>query len=371
MPKKPDWLICKDEIIAGASWRVFITILIENKLRIHPKYWLRFLYALFLVTISTPLRFIQWVRFNGKIKRTELIEDPIFIIGNYRTGSTYLMTLMTFDKRMGYVSNVETYAPHMFLGFPRFTRWLIDSSLPDTRPMDNVKMYPELPTEEEYAVGAMSKYGYYNAFVFPRNFDKYSSYLTFEGKPKDLEKWKKVYHYFVQMMTLKYKGKQLFFKNPSNCYKLPHVLEMYPNAKFIHIYRNPYNLYASIYKFFDTTIALFALQTWDKDEIKKTILQNFKLMYEYLERDMPLIKEENITHVKYEDFIQEPLETIDRIYEELSLELDDEYRNNIKDYSEAQKRDYKTNVHNISPEVIELVNQYMEDYREKFGYEKL
>ena len=94
-------------------------------------------------------------------------------------------------------------------------------------------------------------------------------------------------------------------------------------------------------------------------------------MYEYLERDMPLIKEENITHVKYEDFIQEPLETIDRIYEELSLELDDEYRNNIKDYSEAQKRDYKVNVHNISPEVIELVNHYMEDYREKFGYEKL
>jgi len=371
MAHKKTWLICKEEPLAGMSFANIFRLLWENKFRIHPKYYLRFWYAIGLATITAPMRVIERILYHRKIKKTEIKTDPIFVIGHYRTGTTYLMTLLSMDKDRGYVSNLEGYAPHFFLSFPKITKALIDMSLPDVRPMDNVPMGAEEPTEEEYSIGAMSKYGYYNGFIFPRNFDQYTRYLTFEGLPKDLEKWKKIYYYFVQKMTLKYEGRQMIFKNPTNSYRIPHILEMFPNAKFIHTYRNPYEVYPSTYKFFDEVFAIYTLQTWDDEKMKLDILRNYKTLYEYLERDIKLIPEGNIVHVKYEEFIEDPMKHIDRIYSELGLELKEEYRENMRKYAETQRREYKPNVHKITDDVIERVNKYWSDYRDHWGYEKL
>ena len=371
MAHKKTWLICKEEPLAGMSFTNIFRLLLENKFRIHPKYYLRFWYAMGLATITAPMRIIERILYHRKIKKTEIKTDPVFVIGHYRTGTTYLMTLLAMDKDRGYVSNLEGYAPHFFLSFPKITKALIDMSLPDIRPMDNVPMGAEEPTEEEYSIGAMSKYGYYNGFIFPRNFDQYTRYLNFEGLPKDLEKWKKVYYYFVQKMTLKYEGRQMIFKNPTNSYRIPHILEMFPNAKFIHTYRNPYEVYPSTYKFFDEVFAIYTLQTWDDEKMKLDILRNYKSLYEHLERDIKLIPEGNIVHLKYEEFIEEPMKHIDRIYSELGLELKEEYRENMRKYAETQKREYKPNKHGITDDVIERVNKYWSNYRDHWGYEKL
>ncbi|MHA1873366.1 MAG: sulfotransferase family protein [Candidatus Heimdallarchaeaceae archaeon] len=371
MAHKKTWLICKEEPLAGMSFTNIFKLLLENKFRIHPKYYLRFWYAMGLATITAPMRIIERILYHRKIKKTEIKTDPVFVIGHYRTGTTYLMTLLAMDKDRGYVSNLEGYAPHFFLSFPKITKTLIDMSLPDIRPMDNVPMGAEEPTEEEYSIGAMSKYGYYNGFIFPRNFDQYTRYLNFEGLPKDLEKWKKVYYYFVQKMTLKYEGRQMIFKNPTNNYRIPHILEMFPNAKFIHTYRNPYEVYPSTYKFFEEVFAIYTLQTWDDEKMKLDILRNYKSLYEHLERDIKLIPKGNIVHLKYEEFIEEPMKHIDRIYSELGLELKEEYRENMRKYAETQKREYKPNKHRITDDVIERVNKYWSDYRDHWGYEKL
>ncbi|MHA1303199.1 MAG: sulfotransferase family protein [Candidatus Heimdallarchaeaceae archaeon] len=371
MAGEKTWLICKEEPLAGMTLTNIFRLLWENKFRIHPKYYLRFWYAIGLCTITAPMRWIEKIRFHRKIKKTEIKTDPVFVIGHYRTGTTYLMTLLAMDKDRGYVSNLEGYAPHFFLAFSKFTKALIDMSLPDVRPMDNVPMGAEEPTEEEYSIGAMTKYGYYNGFIFPRNFDQYTRYLNFEGLPKDLEKWKKAYYYFVQKMTLKYEGRQMIFKNPTNSYRIPHILEMFPNAKFIHTYRNPYEVYPSTYKFFDEVFAIYTLQTWDDEKMKLDILRNYRSLYEHLERDLSLIPEGNIVHIKYEEYIQEPMEHIDRIYSELGLELKPEYREHMRQYAETQKREYKPNKHRITDDVIRRVNEYWDSYRENWGYEKL
>ena len=248
---KTHWIV-KEEPMAGFSTSNIIRELIQNKFRIHPKYWLRFWYAIGLSTALAPFRLIDTITFSRIIRNMEIKTDPLFIIGAYRTGTTYLMSILACDKSKGYVSNVEGYLPHMFLAFPKLTTWIIDSSLPEQRPMDNVLLGSSEPTEEEYSIGAMSKYGYYNGFIFPRNFDTYSKYLSFERcHPKHLKKWKKVYYNFVQRMTVKYPDRMLFLKNPTNSYRIRHILEMFPTAKFIHTFRNPYTLYKSTETFFD------------------------------------------------------------------------------------------------------------------------
>lgn len=371
MGKKRDWLIVHEEPLAGYSMQNIFRVLWDNKFKIHPKYWLRFGYGIGLSLITIPLKVWQRIRHHRKIKKTEIDEDPIFIIGHYRTGTTYLMTLMAFDKSKGYVSNIEGYATLFYLGVPRFAKWIMEASLPDVRPMDNVVMGIDEPTEEEYCIGTFTRYGYYTGFIFPRNFDLYSRFLTFEGMPKDRAKWKKAYYFLVQMLTYGHKGKQLFLKNPTHSYRIPDLLEMFPNAKFIHTYRNPYEVYLSTVKFFDEVFAIYTLQTWDKEKMKQDILKNYKLLYEYQNKDIHLIPEDRIVHIKYEDFIQQPAETMERVYKDLNISGWEEYKDDMIKYAESQKRDYVPNHHKIDSDTIQRVNEHWKDYIEQYGYEKL
>lgn len=371
MGRDKTWLVVHEEPLAGYSLTNIFRVLWQNRFRIHVKYILRFLYAIVLSTITTPLRITQKLRFNTKIKSTKITKDPIFIIGHYRTGTTYLMTLMAHDKSKGYVSNIEGYTPLFYLAFPKFTRWLIESSLPDVRPMDNVVMGADEPTEDEYTIGAYTPYGYYTGFIFPRNFDLYSRYLTFEGMPKHKEKWKKAFIYMVNMLTYGHNGKQLFLKNPVLSYRIPDILKMYPNAKFIHTYRNPYKVYSSTVKFFDEVFSIYTLQTWDDEKMKQDILDNYKLLYEKLDETLHLIPKENIVHSKYEDFIKDPINSLKDIYEKLNIDGWDEHKQNIISYAESQLKEYKPNVHVTDDEVIRRVNKYWDKMRQDYGYEKL
>ena len=371
MSKDKTWLIVHEEPLAGYSLINIVKVLWQNKFRIHIKYIPRFLYAIALSTITVPLRLTQSLRFNKKIKSTKVPEDPIFIIGHYRTGTTYMMTLMAHDKSKGYVSNIEAYTPLFYLAFPKFTRWLIESSLPDVRPMDNVVMGADEPTEDEYTIGTYTPYGYYTGFIFPRNFDLYSKYLTFEGIPKHRKKWKKAFIYMVKMLTFGHKGKQLFLKNPSLSYRIPDILEMYPNAKFIHTYRNPYKVYSSSVKFFDEVFAIYTLQTWGDDKMKQDILDNYKLLYEKFDEDLTLIPKENIVHSKYEDFISDPVNSLKDIYDKLRISGWEEHKESIIAYAKSQLKDYKPNVHVTDSDVIRRVNEHWDKMRSDYGYEKL
>jgi hypothetical protein len=371
MSKDKAWMIVHEEPLAGYSLVNIIKVLWHNKFRIHFKYFPRFFYAIILSTITAPLRIIQKLRFHRKIRKTEIKEDPIFIIGHYRTGTTYLMTLMAHDRSKGYVSNIEGYTPLFYLAFPKFTRWLIESSLPNVRPMDNVIMGADEPTEEEYTIGTFTPYGYYTGFIFPRNFNLYSKFLTFDNMPKHRKKWKKAYYYMTQLLTFGHGGKQLFLKNPTSTYRIPDILEMYPNAKFIHTYRNPYKVYSSSVKFFDEVFAIYTLQTWDVEKMKQDILDNYKLLYEKLEKDLHLIPKENILHSKYEDFIKDPVKSLKEIYDKLNISGWEGAKKDIQAYAESQLKDYKPNLHVTDDDVIRRVNEHWDKMRQEYGYDRL
>ena len=180
---KKHWIVT-EEPMAGYTITNILRLLWQNKFRIHPKYFLRFLYGITVSTLFLPLRIKETLTTSKKIENTVPTHDPVFIIGYYRSGTTYLITLFSKDENRGYVSNIEGYLPTTFLGSPKITRWIISASLPEQRPMDNVVMTPEEPTEDEYSIGAYEKYSIYNGFIFPRNFKLYSRYNAFDGLRK-------------------------------------------------------------------------------------------------------------------------------------------------------------------------------------------
>ena len=363
------WIVT-EEPMAGYTWTNICRLLWQNRFRIHLKYVPRFLYGLGLSSLLLPLRIREELTLSRKIETTVPKHDPIFVIGYYRSGTTFLITLFSKDPNRGHVSNIEGYLPATFLGSPRITRWLISASLPEQRPMDNVPMTADEPTEDEYSIGAYEAYSIYNGFIFPRNFRFYSRYNSFDGLPDDLERWKNRWSWFNKKMAVQYDGKQMCYKNPTATFRIRHLLEMYPNAKFVHIYRNPYHVFSSNVKYHNEVFEIYALQTWDEEEMQATILENFREMYEKFDRDRHLIPENSLVEVKYEDFIEDPMGHMARIYSTLQLEGYEEARPFMREYADTQET-YRANVHTLSADAVEKVNVYWGHIVDRFGYQKI
>jgi omega-hydroxy-beta-dihydromenaquinone-9 sulfotransferase len=366
---KSHWTVTK-EPIAGYTLTNIFRLLVQNRFRIHPKYFLRFLYGIGVSLLLWPLRMWEVLTKSHVIRRAEPVHDPVFIIGYYRSGTTYLITLFSKDPQRGYISNIEGYLPATFLGAPRFTRWLVSASLPEQRPMDNVVMTAEEPTEEEYSIGAYEKYSIYNGFIFPRNFRLYSRYNSFDGLPNDLKRWKKRWAWFNKKMAVKYQNKQMVYKNPTATFRIRHLLEMYPNAKFIHIYRNPYHIFSSNVKYHNEVFDIYTLQNWDEEEMQQVILENYREMYEKYNRDRSLIPEGNLIDIKYEDFIRNPLAHMKRIYKELGLYGYEEAEPYFKEHISTQTA-YMPNKHYLGVEYVNKVNSYWSSIIDQLGYTKI
>ncbi len=363
---KDHWIIT-EEPMAGYYLKNIFRLLWQNRFRMHVKYIPRFLYGIIVATLFLPFRLIESIRFNGKIDKTKVEKDPVFIIGYYRSGTTYLITMFSKDKSKGYVSNIEGYLPGMFLAFPKFSEWIIAMSLPEERPMDSVEMSPWEPTEEEYSIGAKDEFGIYNGFIFPRKFRHYSKYNSFEGMPKELARWKKAFQWFTRKMTIRYHGKQIIYKNPSATYRIDHILEMYPNAKFVLIHRNPYELFESNVRYHREVFAIYALQTWDDADMQQTILDNYRELCEKLEQHRKLLGKDRLVEIHYEDFVKNPVDQMKKIYTQLGIEGYKEAEPAFKAHFDSQKN-YKAHKYEFSDDTINKVNDNWGHFTKKFGY---
>ena len=62
-----------------------------------------------------PLRWLELVMHNKKISQHTITKDPVFILGFYRSGTSYLHQFLIQDDRFGYHSNFQMVLPEIML----------------------------------------------------------------------------------------------------------------------------------------------------------------------------------------------------------------------------------------------------------------
>ena len=116
-----------------------------------------------------------------KIADQPLENDPVFILGHWRSGTTFVHNVFACDKHFGYTTTYQTVFPHLVLWGQPFFKKSMAALMPNKRPTDNMELSPDLPQEEEFALSNMMPYTYYNFWFFPKRWAEYcDKYLTFE-----------------------------------------------------------------------------------------------------------------------------------------------------------------------------------------------
>lgn len=342
--------------LVGADWDTFREM--TRGQRIDAKYRSKYYLTKAVCRLLSTLTPIQERRYRKLLADRPLQNDPVFILGHWRSGTTFVHNIFAQDKHFGYTTTYQTVFPHlMMFGQPMFKKtmgWL----MPDHRPTDNMELAPDLPQEEEFALSNMMPYSYYDFWFFPEHMQEYcDKYLTFERiTPEELRIFKETFLKLVKISLWNTGGTQYLSKNPPHAGRVKALTELFPNAKFIYLMRNPYTVFESTRSFYTNTIKPLELQHFSDEEMERNILLSYAKLYKAYEAQKQYIPKGNLYEVKFEDFETDAMETTRRIYRELQIPGWDEAENDIRAYVD-KKRGYKKNKYEYKPRTVQLVNE--------------
>ena len=121
--------------------------------------------------------------------------------------------------------------------------------------MDNMAAGFDRPQEDEFALCMLGEPSPYLTIAFPNRGPQYGDYLDLEGlSPRALASWKRTLYQFLQKITFR-NPKRLILKSPPHTARLKVLRNLFPEAIFIHIVRDPFvvfpstvNLWKSLYR---------------------------------------------------------------------------------------------------------------------------
>lgn len=355
--------------LVGANWKTFKGITKGQK--IDKSYRTKYYLTKSVCRILSLLKPIEESRYNKRLKNESVNMEPVFILGHWRSGTTFVHNVLALDKHFGYTTTYQTVFPHLMLwGQPLFKKtmaWL----MPDKRPTDNMELNVDLPQEEEFALSNMMPYSYYNFWFLPKNMLEYcDKYLLMKTATDEEHRvFKDTFMKLVKISLWNTKGTQFLSKNPPHTGKVKEILEMFPNAKFIYLVRNPYTVFESTRSFFTNTIQPLKLQDISNEEIEANILETYKRLYHKYEEDKQSIPAGNLIEIKFEDFETNAMEMTRNIYNTLSIPGFDKAEADIAQYLN-KKKGYKKNTYKYDPRTVELVEKHWGFALEQWNYTK-
>ena len=364
LAKQPDWM---PRMWHGCDIFAWLALLFRNRFAVHPRYWYIAAFVTVLAIVNTLLGLVERAIYGRAIRRTTIAAPPIFLIGHWRTGTTLLHELMICNERFGFPTTYQCIEPHHFLLTERlFSRWL-RFLLPATRPMDNMPAALDRPQEDEFAMCMLGAASPYSAMAFPNHPAGREELLDLETmSPANLRRWKQLFHRFLQRVTCK-TGKRLVLKSPPHTARIKILQEMFPGAIFIHIVRNPFEVFPSTVNLWRTLYRTHGLQTPTCEGLDEMVLSTYVRMHEKLEEGRKTLPRDQFYELTYESLVKDPIGEIAKIYDHFRLSGFDAGLPRLQAYVACAKT-YETNKYNLSTEQRALIAKRWGNIIQKYGY---
>jgi omega-hydroxy-beta-dihydromenaquinone-9 sulfotransferase len=339
---------------------------------ISPRYWPRAALIGIAGLSALPLRWTEIVFFGRRIVNTRIDHPPIFIIGHWRSGTTHLHNLFSQDPALGWVSMYQAIAPDCSLIGGRWLKRLLAWLLPPRRPMDNMVWPIDAPQEEEVALGKICAWSFYTQVTFPRHAQEFFEHrVLLEGaSARVVSELRACYLRILQIATLHAGGKRLVLKNPVNTARIRLLLTLFPDAKFIHIHRSPYEVFASARNLYHRITELTTLQTLDMQNSADTVFVLYEGMMRRFLADRPLIPPGNFAEIRFSDLERDPIGEMRRLYDELGLPEFKTAEPALRRHISAQAG-YRKNEFRLTPEERDRITERWGFAFDAFGYRKI
>ena len=263
--------------------------------------------------------------------------EPVFVIGLPRSGTSLLFNLLSQDKAhrspqyweiMHLMPLAKTQTARKRREFKTNTELkLAKTIIPKLRAIHTIRA---TTPEECQQIATMN----IRSFVYMCMADvpEYVEYLK-STSFDSVFKWHKK---FYQALELNGKPTRWLLKDPSHIGHIPQILKEYPNAKFIHIHRDPTESVASFCSLTKNVRLAFSKKI-DTDGIGKTVIDFWNHNLSKGMEDRKSLTSNQIVDIQYSEFVKNPLDRIKNTYQQLNFDMNIQTENKIQKYLEQDK----------------------------------
>lgn len=325
------------------------------------------------VTLWSPVNSLLYVLseliYGARANRHRIEPAPIFVLGHWRSGTTFLHDLLACDPAHGYPTTYQCFFPNHFLLTGGAVRNWFNIFLPRKRPMDNVPVGVDRPQEDEFAFANLGMGTHYVTLAWPRHGPQDMAYLDLVtlGEAERSE-WERGFLWFVKRLSFMQK-KRLVMKSPAHTARIKTLVKLFPDARFIHISRNPYAVIPSTVKLWKSLNSVQGLHNPANDEpwLEAFVFDVFDTVFERYEADKQLIPDGHLAEVKYEDLAADPKAVLKSIYTKLELGEFDRIEPGVDTYLSGQG-EYKGNVFEMPSDFRDRIRKRCAPYFSRFDY---
>ena len=321
------------------------------------------------VVLTLPIRLLESVRFGAAVRRHCLSQPPVFIVGHWRSGTTNMHNHFLQDPHFASVTLLHCAIPSGFLTWGWLARRIMNRRLPKNRPMDAVPLGIDEPMSEDFALAGLTHMSHYLNYFFPQIAEQtFRETVLFEGvAASDVEHWGWYYEYLLRKVSYAAGGRRLLLKNPPNIGRIPEVLKRYPNARFIHVYRNPWLVHASTMKLMERFVEQLSFQPCTQQQIEHFVSVRYNLIMQRWLQDRSLIPAENLVEVRHEEMTADALPVLERIYRQFDLPDWEQIKPRLQAYVDSLS-DYQNNRYSFEAAYLRRINPWLLPVAEEFGY---
>lgn len=305
---------------------------------------------------------LQWAdqlgraRSLGTRRAPEPPQDPIFIIGHWRSGTTHLHNILSHDPQFGWLTVIPGLFPDGMQGIlPRLAAEYLKRTLPKKRSFDNVRIGLDTPQEEEICLANLCGLSYFNCYYYPRGFLRHfrESVLLDGVSAARHEELQEAYRALAARLSAHCGGRRLLLKNPSATARIRLLKRVFPRARFVCLIRNPFIVFASSLRRLPAMLHAFAWQDYRHLDLERVVLDCYRLLMQRYLDDSPQLSPEELIEIRFEDLAAEPQQIAERVYRWLQLPMP---RDAIAAYLDSLAG-YERNVHRLSVAQIERISR--------------
>lgn len=290
---------------------------------------------------------------------------PIFILGYYRSGTTYLQELLSANKNHRTLTLFQSVLPEVSLCFgwlfvPIFST--ITKFLRARNKYHNMDFDWRFPGEEDVAINAMMALHDYNrVYQFPSKYETISEhYLAFKYLG-DSEKWLANYNYLIKKLAYCYNNKKLVLKSPPNMGRIQLLQKTFPEAKFVFIHRDPFECIVSAKRLWRLN-QTFAFENYTEEDAEKILILQYQSFYKlFMAHHGDII----CTTITFDNLIKDAPGTLEFLYNKLDLGEWEQAKHLVKSVELKRKISTVKSPQRIVPPFI---NQAIKVIRKELGY---
>jgi hypothetical protein len=295
--------------LVGFTTRDWLRVLRDHGWNVDVVFWPRAALASLGTLVTTILKpFDDARRFRAHDEAAW--QRPVFVIGHARSGTTYLFHLLTRDARFGHATRLDVFHPHTFLTLRAIGLHRVLGLLPvRSRAMDAVKVGWLSPDEDSIALAILAGRGDRMQSIFCR---------TAAGSEMPAEMFRSALTWFTRKLV-HLNRKPLILKSPGHIQRIQDILHVFPDARFVAIFREPEAVVASIVAMHQSAAKFWSALQWPPSRNTAAIVDRLADSLNRYFDTRPMIPPQNLVEVRYEDLVADERGTLALIYRSLNL----------------------------------------------------